>query len=224
MSTDWLGVAHSDLVDAGDGHRMHQAVIGPWLAMQAAAAEDGVDCQLASSYRDFDRQLSIWNRKWQGQLPLLNSQGQPLDPARLSDTEKMHAILTWSALPGGSRHHWGTDVDVYDARNVAQQNHRLQLVDSEYRDNGPCARLASWLDSHAHQFGFVRPFLTYTGGVACELWHLSHRSTASYYEQQRSLSQLADCLAASDMAGKQVVIDNLAGLYQQYVLNQGAGA
>ena len=28
------------------------------------------------------------------------------------------AILLWSALPGASRHHWGTDFDVFDRAAV----------------------------------------------------------------------------------------------------------
>ena len=27
----------------------------------------------------------------------------------VADGEMVDAILTWSAIPGGSRHHWGTD-------------------------------------------------------------------------------------------------------------------
>ena len=65
--------------------------------------------------RDFDRQLLLpWNRKWRGERPLHDREGRLLDPARLDDAGRVQAILCWSAIPG-SRHHWGTDVDVIDA-------------------------------------------------------------------------------------------------------------
>ena len=46
--------------------------------------------------------------------PLLDANNQPLDALQLGETERLHAILHWSALPGTSRHHWGTDLDIYD--------------------------------------------------------------------------------------------------------------
>jgi hypothetical protein len=46
--------------------------------------------------------------------PLLDAHNQPLDALQLGETERLHAILHWSALPGTSRHHWGTDLDIYD--------------------------------------------------------------------------------------------------------------
>ena len=114
----WLGQHNDYLVDAGNGHRLHRDVISPFLAMQDAAQKDGIDLQLVSSFRDFDRQTAIFNRKWAGQAQLLNTNGDELPFEALSDNEKLHAILTWSALPGGSRHHWGTDIDVYDRAAV----------------------------------------------------------------------------------------------------------
>ncbi len=35
--------------------------------------------------------------------------------ASSAEAERVAAILVWSALPGASRHHWGTDCDVIDA-------------------------------------------------------------------------------------------------------------
>ncbi len=222
MSRAWLGIDNPWLCDAGNGHRLHTDVIGPYVALQDAARADGIDCQLVSSFRDFNRQLTIWNRKWRGELPLLDLNGAQLDHARLSDIEKLHAILTWSALPGGSRHHWGTDIDVYDKEAVIKRAHDFDLVDAEYRDDGPCAALAQWLDEHAQTYGFFRPFLHWHGGVACELWHLSHQQTAASFEQSRCCSALADALRHCDMEGKQIVIKHIETLYEQYVLNKGS--
>ena len=221
MSSTWMGLGHDSLVPAGSDHQLHRLVLPDFEAMQLAARRDGVNVDLVSTYRSFEKQLSIWNRKWHGQLPILNLNGQPTEIAALTDEQKMHAILTWSALPGTSRHHWGTDLDVYDRQAVHDSGERFHLVDAEYRAGGPCAGLADWLDVHAEHFGFFRPYLEYRGGVACELWHLSHRITSRTYEKSRSCEQLAAMLAAADLAGKRTVLAHIETVYQRYVLNQG---
>ena len=152
----WLGQLNEDLVDAGNGHRLHIDVISPFLAMQDAAHKDGIDLQLVSSYRDFDRQTAIFNRKWTGKAQLLDVNGSLLSFDSLRDDEKLHAILTWSALPGGSRHHWGTDIDVYDRASVKHWGGQFNLVETEYEAGGPCYALACWLGENMSRFGWTR--------------------------------------------------------------------
>ncbi len=220
-NNDWLGLDNHYLVDAGHGHRLHPDTLAAFLAMQAAAHADGIDCQLVSAYRSFDRQVAIWNRKWHGEVTLYDASGHPLNGAALSDEDKLIAILTWSAMPGGSRHHWGTDIDVYDRQQVQAWGQQFELVDSEYRDQGPCAALSNWLDERAGEFGFYRPFEQFTGGVATERWHLSHQVTAKGFEQLRNQAALAQAISAADLAGKAALLQSLPALYPRYVLNEG---
>lgn len=217
----WLGQHNACLVDAGNGHRLHQDTISPFLAMQDAAHRDGIDLQLVSSYRDFDRQTAIFNRKWTGHAPLLDVNGAPLVFDTLSDNDKLHAILTWSALPGGSRHHWGTDFDVYDRASVKNWGSDFNLVESEYEEGGPCFALSSWLDKNMQRFGFYRPFSVNKGGVAVEPWHLSFKSTATTFEQARNLRDFTQALEQSDIEGKSCILPQLPTLYNRYVLNNG---
>lgn len=218
---EWLGQRNDHLVDAGNGHRLHCDVISPFLAMQDAAQKEGIDLQLVSSYRDFDKQTAIFNRKWLGQAPLLDVHGVPLRFSNLSDDDKLHAILTWSALPGGSRHHWGTDIDVYDRASVKRWGGDFNLVESEYQGNGPCHTLACWLDENMQRFGFFRPFSEHKGGVAVEPWHLSFKSTAMVFERSRNVSDLTGAIEKSDILGKASVLRNLPSLFNRYVLNKG---
>ena len=44
--------------------------------------------------------------------------------AQLSPAERIEAILRWSALPGASRHHWGTDLDLIDAHAIQPGGHQ----------------------------------------------------------------------------------------------------
>src|SRR5579871_1839442 len=84
-------------------------------ALQKAARAAGLELYVASSFRDFNRQLGIWNGKFNGQRPLLDRAGAVIDRANLYENELIDAILIWSALPGASRHHWGSDFDVMEA-------------------------------------------------------------------------------------------------------------
>ncbi|MEW9798235.1 M15 family metallopeptidase [Alteromonas sp. CYL-A6] len=221
LTREWLSADPSWLADAGDGHRLHHDVVGPFVAMQQAAREDGIDCQIVSGYRSVERQLSIWNRKWHGALPLYDQHGEKLDTAALSDSEKLHAILMYSALPGASRHHWGTDLDVYDKQRVQDWSGNFSLVNDEYLGDGPCAVLSQWLDDHAADYGFSRPYAQYQGGVAPELWHLSHRQTAQPFEAALRADALKTFLSGADVAGKTTILAAFDTLFTRYVLNQG---
>ncbi|MCW8090646.1 M15 family metallopeptidase [Alteromonas sp. ASW11-130] len=220
-NNEWMGIFHPHLTSLSEHHQLHSAVVGPFKEMQTAARNAGVDCQIVSSYRSFERQLSIWNRKWSGELPLLDANSEQLDHASLSANEKIDAILTWSALPGGSRHHWGTDFDVYDRQSIKRKNWRFKLVVEEYEAKGPCFGLANWLCDNASKFGFYRPFEAFNGGVAQEPWHLSHQKTAAPFEQARNCEALHNLLKESDISGKDAILIRIEELFECYVLNRG---
>lgn len=215
-----LGKDESLLVECQNGFRLLPKVCDAFKSMQAAAALDNIDIQIVSSYRGFARQLQIWQNKWSGKATLLDANEKVLDPTSLSDQEKILAILTWSALPGASRHHWGTDLDVYDKKSVEQSQHDFQLVCSEY-DQGPCTQLNNWLNENATKFGFSRPYAEYKGGIAREPWHLSFESSAdkmlSLLDEQVLLTNLIN----SDILGLDCIIANMPDIYPRFVLNRG---
>ncbi len=215
-----LGLDESHLVPCQAGHKLTHQVCQAFLAMQQAAKQDGIDLQIVSSYRSFARQKLIWEKKWSGQSILLDNQEIPLDFATLSDQQKLFAILTWSALPGASRHHWGTDLDVYDKQSVEQANHSFQLVCSEY-DQGPCRKLNHWLAKHAEQFGFYRPYANYTGGIAREPWHLSHQASAEPIINQLNQQMLIKQLTQSNILGIDSILEHMPTIYPRFILNKG---
>lgn len=184
--------------------------------MRAAAAADGIDLYAVSSFRDFDRQLTIWNGKFRGERPMQDRAGQPLDALSLAPAERVTAILWWSAMPGASRHHWGTDFDVYDP-NMLPAGQRLQLIPAEYQAGGPFERLTGWLDAHMHSFGFFRPYDTDRGGTRPEPWHLSHAPTAARAQRAFSVDELHAVLAAADIEGREQVLESLRGNFASYV-------
>jgi LAS superfamily LD-carboxypeptidase LdcB len=219
-----MGIDSSHIVAVNEHHSLHGEVKDAFCQMQADAAIEGLDLQICSSFRSFDKQLSIWNRKWRGELALYTIDGEILDANTLTDEEKIHAILTWSALPGASRHHWGTDFDFYDKRNVEKLGHVFELIPQEYENEGPCAELARWVHTHCDSYGFYLPYQHYTGGVAREPWHLSHKAIAQQIQSHFSADTLAEQLAKSEMLGKQSVLSCLPELIRRYTYNEGVKA
>lgn len=196
---------------------LHYEAATSFLAMRDAAAGAGIDLVPRSSFRDFDTQLGIWNRKWAGERPLYDRQGRALERARLADREVVDAILCWSAIPGGSRHHWGSDVDVIDAGAVPA-GYAVELIPAEYAADGIFGRLCAWLDANMQRFGFFRPFRTDRGGVSPEPWHLSYAPVSLPALESLSLSTLRHVLDASAIAGKPHVLARLPEIYTRFLL------
>jgi LAS superfamily LD-carboxypeptidase LdcB len=196
---------------------LHYAVVTSLLAMRDAAARAGIDLVPVSSFRDFDRQLALWNRKWRGERPLYDRAGRALDHASLREADRVDAILCWSALPGGSRHHWGTDIDVIDAAAMPP-GYEVQLLPAEYASNGVFARLTAWLDDNMQRFGFHRPYGTDRGGAGIEPWHLSYAPVASAAIEALTLPVLKRAIANSDLLGKSFVLERLPEIYTRFIL------
>lgn len=151
-----------------------------FMALQASAAVQGIDLQIVSAFRNAERQQLIWDAKALGRRAVLDSNCQELDIDCLSSEQLLLAIMRWSALPCTSRHHWGTDLDVYDAAAVPE-HYQVQLVAEEYRDGGPFARMQQWLQqqiSLGAAEGFFMPYSQDRGGVALEPWHISYAPQA----------------------------------------------
>ena len=200
---------------------LHRQVVSAFLTLRAAAAADGIDLVAFSGFRDFDRQLGIWNGKFRGERPMQDREGRPLDVSQLTPAQKVEAILWWSALPGASRHHWGTDFDVMDAA-AKPPGYKLRVVPAEYLAGGIFHGLTRWLDAHMHAFGFFRPYTTDRGGVAPEPWHLSYAPVAEAALQQFSVAGLREVLAGAEIEGRDEVLAALERNFTQYVVNVDA--
>ena len=213
------GRSREHLVELSDPRcSLHREVMPAYLAMRAAAGTEGIDLVAFSSFRDFDRQLGIWNGKYRGERPMQDRQGRAISPGTLAPAERVSAILWWSALPGASRHHWGTDFDVMDLAAVPV-GYRIQVVPAEYEPGGPFHRLTTWLDRHMHAFGFYRPYATDRGGVSPEPWHLSYAPVAARAQRALSVPGLRAVLAASEIDGKEAVLASLEENFRRYVVD-----
>lgn len=106
---------------------------------------------IVSALRNLTYQGGIWNRKWNGAYknitnPVLRGLG----------------IMEWSAMPGTSRHHWGTDLDFYSLEN-GDFEHGAGLV------------IYTWMKANAHKYGFCQPYTSgRCAGYNEERWHWSY--------------------------------------------------
>lgn len=205
------------------GAPMHRDVVEPFRALRAAAAAEGFDLTVLSGFRGFARQCSIWNRKAEGTLAVLDSDAVPLDIRTLTERELAFAILRWSALPGASRHHWGTELDVFDAA-ARPEGYEVELVPEEVDSGGIFGPLHDWLDGRiaaGTSFGFFRPYDRDRGGVAPERWHLSCAPVAQRFVSGLTVEVLRDTLSGADLRLRATVLEHLDEIHERFVLNTG---
>lgn len=147
----------------GAGINLRKAAYTSFIALQKAAAAEGIAVKAVSGYRSFYRQKSIWEQKYKRYTQI-----EGLQPQAAIDK-----IIQYSTIPGTSRHHWGTDVDLIDGGVTTSGD---VLLPNKYKAGGPFEALKLWLDKHAETFGF---YLVYTNnphrkGFQYEPWHYSY--------------------------------------------------
>ena len=166
----------------------HRETFQAYLAMRDSALRDGITLTIVSATRNFDRQLQIWNRKWQ------NTKG--------NDSIKIRSIMRYSSMPGTSRHHWGTDLDFIS-------------VEPDYWTHGEGLRIYNWLCLNAHKFGFFQPYTADPArtGYAEERWHWSYAPLSKPY-----LEAYRQKITAEDITGfsGSYLVDSL-GIIQSHV-------
>ncbi len=185
-------------------------------ALCHSARRSGIDPWPVSGFRSFERQLAIWNAKFRGERPIFDRDGRLLCAQDLDSAARVAAILYWSALPGASRHHWGTDIDLID-RAALMEGRSPQLQAAEYAQGGPFAPLAAWLERHASRFGFYRPYRTDRGGVTPEPWHFSFAPRARQAQAALTPALLHEALSSAPIDGRECVLAQLESLYVRYV-------
>lgn len=105
-----------------------------------------------------------------GVRPLVGSPAPsfPSGTRCLTSDERQREILQASGAPGLSRHHWGTDFDLFDP----------ELDPVEWQEGGRWWPAFRWLRDQAPRLGFVDPYRdegTSTGARMAEPWHWSYR-------------------------------------------------
>lgn len=199
---------------------VHVALVEPLRALKSHAQKAGFSLGLASGYRSYERQLLIWNNKASGRRPVLDSNENPVDIDAISSTELMFLMLRWSALPGASRHHWGTEIDVIDLSRLSE-GQSYDLTIEETADGAIFSEMHQWLNEQLQNKNseFYRPYSKDMGGVSPEPWHLSLFSVAQSFEEFGTKSLIFDCLSEGDFLLKQEVLAHFDEIYERFITN-----
>ncbi len=139
-------------------------VIEAFGKMRRAAAGAGIALTIISGRRTFEQQKTIWVNKWNK----LQSRG-------IHGVDAVEHILRYSSMPGSSRHHWGTDIDI-------------NSLEPAYFNTAKGAKELAWLRANAHNYGFAEVYSPRTTGRSTgyqpEPWHWSYMPLASSYLTQ----------------------------------------
>jgi LAS superfamily LD-carboxypeptidase LdcB len=157
--------------------RMRTDAYNTFIQMYDAAKKEGISLKIISATRPFHHQKSIWEAKWNGQRQV---DGKML-PKNMEPKQKAMRILRWSSMPGTSRHHWGTDIDLNDLNNA-------------YFENGQGKKTYDWLTANAATFGFCQVYskkgANRPEGYEEEKWHWSYlpvsRELTNLYREKLS--------------------------------------
>ena len=191
----------------GQGYDLIKEAADAYIKMKVAAAKDGFELKVVSSYRSFDRQLAIWNRKFE-----INSK-EGMDPL-----ENIKKITEYSTIPGTSRHHWGTEIDLISAQPKVDGD---VLLANLFEGEGPYAALKSWMDANANSYGF---FLAYPKdslrkGFQYEPWHYSYLPTSKKYLEWYLNLELESILKDKNILGKEYFTEEFMQHYlEEYIL------
>ncbi|MBX2926196.1 MAG: M15 family metallopeptidase [Saprospiraceae bacterium] len=149
-----------------EGHYLRHDTYAAFKRMYAAALQDGVRLRIISAARNFDRQKGIWDAKWNGSRPV---DGEDISKTVPDPIQRALKILEYSSMPGSSRHHWGTDID-------------LNALTDAFFLKGEGMKIFEWLTAHAHEYGFCRPYSAKgpdrPNGYFEEKWHWSYAPVA----------------------------------------------
>ena len=180
---------HPDFVVVGKpfsekpGMMLRKEAFEAFKDMWKSAQSAGISLRIISSTRNFDQQKIIWEGKWERFT-------------RFAPEPKARAlkILQYSSMPGSSRHHWGTDIDLNDLNNPS------------FEPGGNYEKVYQWLLAHAHEFGFCQPYTAgRPSGYQEEKWHWTYTPLSKpFLTQYKKNIQDADIqgFLGSDLAGE----------------------
>jgi hypothetical protein len=170
---------------------MQGEVYKAYEQMRKAAAKAGIDIKAVSAHRSYHRQREIWNAKYS----TLISQG-------LSAKDAIQEIITYSTLPGTSRHHWGTDIDIID--NANPQSGDVLLTEKFYGD-GPSCALRSWMNQNAADHGFLEVYTDHPNrkGFVHEPWHYTYHSLSKAYLEILTNHAIAEIAKDEQLLGRE---------------------
>ena len=164
---------HPDFVLIHKNYTRKDSIYLRWPAyeafksMHAAALQDSIQLEIISATRDYWAQSRIWEGKWNGSRKV---KGADLSKTLPDTKQRALKILEYSSMPGTSRHHWGTDID-------------LNALENAYFESGPGKRIYDWLKANAGEYGYCQVYTPFgesrSTGYFEEKWHWSYMPVAT---------------------------------------------
>jgi hypothetical protein len=175
---------------------MHYEAFEAFRAMYYFAQSEWIRLVIVSATRDFSHQKAIWEWKWHTERHRFPD---PVSRARF--------ILRYSSMPGTSRHHWGTDIDLNSLKN-------------SYFTSGEGRRVYRWLCENANRFGYYQVYTeksdTRPTGYEKENWHWSYIPIAGEmlksYVEKVGLDDLSGFRGANTARELNIIKDYVQGI------------
>ncbi|MBC7389002.1 MAG: M15 family metallopeptidase [Opitutaceae bacterium] len=177
-------------------------------AMKKEAAKAKIKLHITSGYRSYNKQIEIWN----GKYDRYSSKG-------LKGISLIKKITEFSAMPGTSRHHWGTDADILDISVLQPKN---PLEPSHYvSSKGIYNRLYEWMLHNSERFGFYEAYTddpTRTG-YEFEPWHYSYKTLAIRYLKDYNRNVKLSYIKLPQLKGKELITEAFFSEYKRDYVN-----
>ena len=188
----------------GKEHRLLKEAHFSFEKMKAAAKKEGIHIKTVSSYRSYDHQNLIWQRKY-----------KKYSATGMTPLQCLKKIIEYSTIPGTSRHHWGTDLDIVDTNTPQPQN---LLLEKHFHGTGPFCKLREWMEQHAATYNF---HLVYTQdkqrkGFKYEPWHYSYAPLSIPFLKSFEDIDLQQELEKTSLLGNEYLTEDFIN---QYVTN-----
>ncbi len=195
-----IGKGNPDL--KGNKFKMQKDAYNSFMKMKTEATKENLAIELVSAYRSFEKQKQIFENKYS----LFTSEG-------LSPNEALKKIIEYSTIPGTSRHHWGTDIDIIDAN---AQRPESVLEEEHFYGDGPYCKLKEWLTKNAVDFGFYEVYTKNPNrkGFKYEPWHFSYAPISKPMLQEYKKLDLVKVLQEEDILGNEHFTHNFINQYR----------
>ncbi|HHC81021.1 MAG TPA: D-alanyl-D-alanine carboxypeptidase family protein [Flavobacteriia bacterium] len=185
----------------GKGYRLLKRAHEAFLDMDSAARKHGMRIRVVSSYRSFYHQNLIWTRKY-----------NRYRSRKLSPKTAVEYNIRYTAIPGSSRHHWGTEIDVVDG---SIKTSRYPLNTKNFHGYGIYKNFREWMDENAYKYGYFR---VYTNdhtrrGFKYEPWHYSFAELAKPMLKEYTERDVQNILKEQELLGKKYFTETFIKQY-----------
>jgi LAS superfamily LD-carboxypeptidase LdcB len=187
---------------------LQAAASNSFIKMKKEAAKKGIQLHITSGHRDYTKQLTIWNNKF-----------DRYQAKGLSSLDSIRKITEYSAMPGTSRHHWGTDADILDISVIQPKS---PLNSNHYiTSKGVYNKMYEWMLANAANFDFYEAYTNDTNrkGYEFEPWHYSFQPLSIDYLKKYNQVVSVENVLSPNLKGKEFITEEFFKDYKKEYIN-----